>query len=36
MTTVVRLGSRITDPLVAPAWRAFDRANERRRRRTVT
>jgi undecaprenyl-diphosphatase len=28
----VRLLSRLTDPLVAPAWRSLDRAKERRRR----
>ena len=33
---VVRMGSRITDPLVAPAWRALDRAKDRRRGRTAS
>jgi undecaprenyl-diphosphatase len=33
---VVRLASRLSDPLVSPAWRALDRAKERRRRRPIT
>ncbi len=33
---VVRVLSRLTDPLASPAWRALDRAKERRRRRPVT
>jgi undecaprenyl-diphosphatase len=33
LTPVVRLLSRLSDPLVAPAWRAHDRVKERRRRR---
>jgi undecaprenyl-diphosphatase len=33
---VVRLMSRVSDPLVAPAWRGLDQAKERRRRRPIT
>ena len=36
LAPVVRAVSKVTDPLVAPAWRAFDRAKDRRRRRTVS
>jgi undecaprenyl-diphosphatase len=36
LTPVVRLLSRVSDPLVAPAWRELDRAKERRRGRTAT
>jgi membrane-associated phospholipid phosphatase len=36
LAPVVRLVSRVSDPLVTPAWRALDRAKERRRRRLVT
>jgi len=36
LTPVVRVASRITDPLTAPAWRALDRARDRRRRRTTS
>ena len=36
LTPVVRLASQITDPLVTPAWRALDRARDRRRRRTAS
>ena len=36
LTAVVRLASRVTDPLVAPAWRALDRAKGRRRHRTAS
>ena len=36
LTPVVRLASKITDPLVAPAWRALDRARDRRRGRTAS
>ena len=35
LAPVVRLLSRVSDPLVAPAWRALDRAKDRRRGRTV-
>ena len=35
LTPVVRLASRVTDPLVTPAWRALDRARDRRRGRTA-
>jgi len=36
LAPVVRLVSRVSDPLVTPVWRALDRAKERRRRRPVT
>jgi undecaprenyl-diphosphatase len=36
LTPVVRLLSRVSDPLVAPAWRELDRAKERRRGRTAS
>ena len=36
LAPVVRLASRITDPLVRPAWRALDRARDRRRGRTAS
>jgi undecaprenyl-diphosphatase len=36
LTPVVRLVSRVTDPLVTPAWRALDRAKQRRRGRAAT
>jgi undecaprenyl-diphosphatase len=36
LTPVVALVSRVSDPLVAPAWRALDRAKERRRGRAAT
>jgi undecaprenyl-diphosphatase len=36
LTPIVRLVSRLSDPLVAPAWRALDRAKERRRGRATT
>ena len=36
LTPVVRVLSRITDPIAAPAWRALDRAKDRRRGRAAT
>jgi undecaprenyl-diphosphatase len=36
LAPVVRLASRASDPLVAPAWRGLDRAKERRRGRTAS
>jgi undecaprenyl-diphosphatase len=36
LAPVVGLASRVTDPLVTPAWRALDRARERRRGRPVS
>jgi undecaprenyl-diphosphatase len=36
LTPVVRMASRVTDPLVRPAWRALDAAKERRRRRPAS
>ena len=36
LTPVVSLVSRVSDPLVAPAWRALDRAKDRRRSRAAT
>ena len=36
LTPVVRLLSRISDPLVTPAWRSLDRAKDRRRSRATT
>jgi undecaprenyl-diphosphatase len=36
LITVVRLASRATDPLVAPAWRALDRTKDRRRDRMAS
>jgi membrane-associated phospholipid phosphatase len=36
LTAVVRLASLATDPLVAPAWRALDRAKDRRRGRMAS
>jgi undecaprenyl-diphosphatase len=36
LTPVVRLASRVTDPLVRPAWRALDHAKERRRGRPAS
>jgi undecaprenyl-diphosphatase len=35
LAPVVRLASKVTDPLVMPAWRALDRAKDRRRGRTA-
>jgi undecaprenyl-diphosphatase len=35
LSPVVGLASRVTDPLVAPAWRALDRAKLRRRRHPI-
>jgi undecaprenyl-diphosphatase len=35
LTPVVRQLSRVSDPLVAPAWRELDRARDRRRGRTA-
>ena len=35
LTPVVKLLSRISDPIVAPAWRALDRAKGRRRGRAA-
>jgi undecaprenyl-diphosphatase len=36
LAPVVRTASRITDPLVMPAWRTLDRARDRRRGRTAS
>jgi membrane-associated phospholipid phosphatase len=36
LAPVVRLVSKVTDPLVTPAWRALDRAKNRRRGRPVS
>jgi undecaprenyl-diphosphatase len=36
LAPVVRVASRITDPLVTPAWRAADRAKDRRRGRAAS
>jgi PAP2 superfamily len=36
LAPVVRVASKVTDPLARPAWRALDRAKERRRGRTVS
>ena len=36
LAPVVKLASRATDPLVAPAWRALDRAKDRRRGRAAS
>jgi len=36
LTPVVRVVSRVSDPLAAPAWRALDRAKKRRRDRAAT
>jgi undecaprenyl-diphosphatase len=36
LAPVVQVASRITDPIVRPAWRALDRAKDRRRGRTAS
>jgi membrane-associated phospholipid phosphatase len=36
LAPVVRLASKVTDPLVVPVWRALDRAKDRRRGRTAS
>ena len=36
LAPIVRVLSRVTDPLVMPAWRALDRAKDRRRGRPAT
>ena len=36
LTPVVRFASKVTDPLVAPAWRVLDRAKARRRTRAAS
>ncbi len=36
LAPVVRMASKATDPLVAPVWRAFDRAKDRKRGRAAS
>jgi undecaprenyl-diphosphatase len=36
LAPVVQIASRVTDPLVAPVWRALDRAKDRRRGRIAS
>src|SRR5262245_36317887 len=36
LAPVVRVASKVTDPLVTPAWRALDRAKDRRRSRAAS